>query len=89
MAEIGAIEMSESSAAQALAFAEAFHIDAARINPHGGAVVRGHPLGASGAVLVARLFTGMARGGGGGARLGLATLGALGGIGVAALFERV
>ena len=89
MAEIGAIEMSESSAAQALAFAEAFHIDAARINPHGGAVVRGHPLGASGAVLVTRLFTGMARGGGSGAPLGLATLGALGGIGVAALFERV
>lgn len=95
MADIGAIEMSESSAAQALAFAEAFHIDAARINPHGGAVVRGHPLGAAGAVLVARLFSALIRGdaardnGSGGPSLGLATLGALGGIGVAALFERV
>lgn len=90
MADIGVIEMSEASAAQALAFADAFHLDASRINPQGGAVVRGHPLGAAGAVLVTRLFTALARGGTTEprAKLGLATLGALGGIGVAAAFER-
>lgn len=86
--DIGLIEMSEASAAQALAYADAFHIDAARLSPEGGAVVRGHPLSAAGAVLVTRLFSGMARGGKAGPSLGLVTLGALGGIGAAALFER-
>ncbi|MFN3868363.1 MAG: thiolase family protein [Hyphomicrobiaceae bacterium] len=89
-AAIGIVEMSETSAAQALAFATALHVDPARISPEGGAIARGHPLGAAGPVLLARLFTALVRNPGPDAPTnGLATLGALGGIGVAALFERV
>ncbi|MBL8564264.1 MAG: thiolase family protein [Hyphomicrobiaceae bacterium] len=87
---VGVIEMSETSAAQVIAYAAALHIDPLRVSPEGGAVVRGHPLGASGAVLVARIFTALVRNPGPEAPThGLATLGALGGIGVATLFERV
>ena len=59
--DIGLVEMSESSAAQVIAMAEALGIDPDYINPEGGAVVRGHPLGAAGAVLVVRLFSGLVR----------------------------
>ncbi len=59
--DIGIVEMSETSAAQALALADTFGFDDALLNPDGGAVVRGHPLGAAGAVLVVRLFTRMVR----------------------------
>lgn len=87
---VGVIEMSETSAAQVIAYAAALHIDPLRLSPEGGAVVRGHPLGASGAVLLTRLFTALVRNPGPDAPAhGLATLGALGGFGVAALFERV
>jgi acetyl-CoA C-acetyltransferase len=88
--KVGVIELSESSAAQALAFAAELGIDADLVNPDGGAVVRGHPFGAAGAVLAARLFTRMARGQGGKTTaIGLAALGTMGGMGMAALFERV
>jgi acetyl-CoA C-acetyltransferase len=58
------------------------------LNPDGGAIARGHPYGAAGAVLIARLFTRMARGEEK-ADLGVATLGVMGGMGLAALFEAV
>src|SRR4029078_7198405 len=85
--DIGIIEMSESSAAQPIAFAQSFDLDEDLINPDGGAVARGHPLGAAGAVLVARLFTRMARAVEKRPKLGVAALGAQGGMGLAALFE--
>ncbi|MBA4171551.1 MAG: acetyl-CoA C-acyltransferase [Hyphomicrobium sp.] len=90
---IGVVELSESSAAQALAFGAELGIDPDIINPDGGAVVRGHPFGAAGAVLVTRLFTRMTRGASqGGAdgnrpTHGVAVLGTMGGMGLAALFE--
>jgi acetyl-CoA C-acetyltransferase len=87
--DIGVIEMSETSAAQAIALVQSLELDEDLLNPDGGAVARGHPLGAAGAVLVARLFTRMARGEAKGPRLGVATLGTLGGMGLAALFEAV
>jgi len=87
--DIGIIEMSESSAAQAIAFAQSFDLDEDLINPDGGAVARGHPLGAAGAVLIARLFTRMARAEDKRPKLGIAALGAQGGMGLAALFEAV
>jgi len=88
--DIGVVEMSENSAAQVIALAELLGVDLAKINPDGGAIARGHPLGAAGAVLVVRLFSSLVR-----AsqpvkpRFGLATLGANGGLGLAALFEAV
>jgi acetyl-CoA C-acetyltransferase len=87
---VGIIEMSESSAAQAIALIKIIGLDEEMVNPDGGAVVRGHPFGAAGAVLVARLFTRMVRQRNGSyPRYGIATQGAVGGLGLAALFEAV
>ncbi len=87
---VGVVEMSETSAAQALALANALGIDPDVLNPDGGALVRGHPLGASGAVLVVRLFSRLARNGAaGGPSYGVVTQGTIGGLGLAALFEAV
>jgi len=88
--DIGLVELSESSAAQAIAFARSLDIDPDKINLDGGAIARGHPFGASGAVLVARLYTNLVRRPKGDPpRYGLVSQGAIGGMGVAALFERV
>ncbi|MGD9670561.1 MAG: acetyl-CoA C-acyltransferase [Hyphomicrobiaceae bacterium] len=88
--DIGVIELSESSAAQAIAFVRSLDLDPSKINADGGAIVRGHPFGASGAVLVARLFTSLVRRAGAEpSRYGLVSQGAIGGMGLAALFERV
>jgi acetyl-CoA C-acetyltransferase len=87
---IGVIEMSESSAAQAIALTSSLEVDEAILNPDGGAIVRGHPFGAAGAVLVVRLFNRMARANGKKEpHHGIATLGTIGGMGLAALFEAV
>ena len=61
LANIDVIELGESSAVQAMAFRAAFALDEATLNPHGGQVARGHPLGAAGAVLVVRLFSDLIR----------------------------
>ncbi|MCB1505477.1 MAG: thiolase family protein [Hyphomicrobiaceae bacterium] len=88
-AQIGVVELSESSAAQAIAFTNALQLAPDIINPAGGAVVRGHPFGASGAVLVVRLFTTMARNTDESApKFGLVSQGAIGGLGLSALFAR-
>ena len=88
--QLGLVEMSETSAAQALAVRDAFDLDDAMLSPDGGALVRGYPLGAASAVSVVRLFTRMIRSPQNG-RLpyGAVTQGAIGGLGVAALFEAV
>ena len=83
------VEMSESSAAQAIAFCQALDLPEDVVNPDGGAIVRGHPLGAAGAVLVTRLFSGLAREKAESKpQFGVAALGAIGGLGLAALFAR-
>lgn len=87
---ISVFEVSEASAVQAIALGRMLGVDETAINPDGGAVVRGHPLAASGAVLVARLFSRLVRQDKSRAsRYGVAALGANGGLGLAALFERV
>jgi len=88
-ADIGVVELNESSAAQAIALIQSLDIDEDILNPDGGAVARGHPFAAAGAVLVTRLFTRMVRTKEEAPRLGVATLGTLGGMGLAALFEAV
>jgi acetyl-CoA C-acetyltransferase len=95
LATIAAIEMSETSAAQLIAFARHFGIDTDRINAGGGAIARGHPFGAAGAVLIVRLFSLLVRRAAAdtrspiGGAMGLAALSAIGGLGSAALFEAV
>jgi len=82
-----AIEFNEAFASQVLATMQALDLPMAATNLHGGAIALGHPYGASGAVLVVRLFTRMVRDEGGDA--GLAMLAAAGGLGVAAAFTPV
>ncbi|MDX2265270.1 MAG: thiolase family protein [Hyphomicrobiales bacterium] len=88
LADVSEVEFNEAFASQVIASLEAMgRIDAGAVNADGGALAFGHPFGASGAVIVTRLFSRMLAAGAGGG-LGLATLGAAGGLGVAALFER-
>jgi acetyl-CoA C-acetyltransferase len=74
-------EIMEAYAVQAIACIQGAGLDPATVNIGGGALARGHPVGASGAVLLARLFADMERG------HGLAAIAAAGGIGSALLLE--
>ena len=85
--DVGAIEFVEAFAGQVLACADALDLDPARICPEGGALALGHPWGASGAVLLVRLFSRMVRADG--PALGLAAVAIGGGMGLAALVTRV
>ena len=80
------VEINEAFAAQTLADGRALGFDWAKTNVNGGAVALGHPIGASGARIVATLLHELARRQG---RYGLATLCLGGGGSVAAAFERV
>lgn len=87
---IRSIEISESSAAQAIAVARELGFDEDLVNPQGGAIVRGHASAASGAILVVRLFTELVRAKGAAREgFGAAAQGAHGGLGLAAMFEAV
>ena len=79
--EADVIELNEAFAAQALADIRALGLDPDRVNPNGGAIALGHPIGASGARLVATLVHELRRRGG---RYGIAAL-CLGGGGSVAL----
>ncbi|SMF39127.1 acetyl-CoA C-acyltransferase [Pseudogulbenkiania subflava] len=57
--ELKWIELNEAFAAQALAVIRDLELDTARVNPHGGAIALGHPLGATGAIRTATLVHGM------------------------------
>lgn len=88
--DIGLYEIGETSAAQAIALTSALGLEESKLNPDGGPIARGHPLGASGAVLVVRLFTRMARSDAKDRpHFGIVAQGARGGMGLAALFEGV
>nr|WP_152992310.1 thiolase family protein [Nonomuraea pusilla] len=94
MARIEAVEIVEAFAAQVLAVTDALGLDplgadSGRVCADGGALALGHPWGASGAVVVTRLFSRLVRGGAEPGTLGLATAAVGGGLGVAALFEVV
>jgi acetyl-CoA C-acetyltransferase len=89
LADIDIVEFNEAFAAQVLACLDALAIGEEKVSLAGGAIALGHPFGASGAILVCRLFSEMVRNAGRRAeppRLGLATLGIAGGLGVASLF---
>ncbi len=85
LADIEAIELNEAFACQVLACIEGLGLDPARVNPDGGAIALGHPIGATGARILVTLLHGMAARG---EKLGLATLCISGGMGIAALVER-
>ncbi|MGH3490811.1 MAG: thiolase family protein [Actinopolymorphaceae bacterium] len=85
--DIGAIEFVEAFAGQVLACADALHLDPDRLCPDGGALALGHAWGATGAVVMVRLFTRMVREDG--PPLGLAAVAVGGGMGIAAVVRRV
>ncbi len=81
------VELMEAFAAQALATLAETGLPEPRTNPQGGALARGHPIGASGAILACRLFHALTTSGG--PSIGLAAIAAAGGLGSAALFTRL
>ncbi len=81
-ADLQGIEMMEAYAAQAIACAQMAGLDSARMNLSGGALARGHPIGASGAILAVRLFYQLQHG------YGLAAIAAAGGVGSAVVVRR-
>ncbi|MEV7010919.1 thiolase family protein [Streptosporangium sp. NPDC051022] len=91
---VTAVEIVEAFAAQVLAVTDALGLDplgpdSGRVCADGGALALGHPWGATGAVVVTRLFGRLVRAGAPPGTLGLATAAVGGGLGVAALFEVV
>jgi len=84
--DLDVVELNEAFAAQSLACIRELELDPARVNPNGGAIALGHPLGCSGARLVTTLLHEMARRG---HRYGLATMCIGVGQGIATIFERI
>ena len=85
VADLDLVESNEAFAAQALAVSQELGFDLARVNVNGGAIAIGHPIGASGARVLATLLHEMVRRD---ARKGLATLCIGGGMGIAMAVER-
>jgi acetyl-CoA C-acetyltransferase len=84
-AEIDQVELNEAFASQVLACLKDLPFERRRVNPDGGAIALGHPIGATGARILVTLLHGLAARGG---RRGVATLCVSGGMGLAALVER-
>jgi acetyl-CoA acyltransferase len=84
--QIDVIELNEAFAAQALAVMRLLGLDPERVNPNGGAIALGHPLGCTGAKLTATLLNELDRRGG---RYGMVTMCVGGGMGAAGIFERL
>ena len=59
--DIGWIELNEAFAAQSLAVIQELKLDSEKVNPLGGAIALGHPLGATGAIRIATLVSAMQR----------------------------
>ncbi len=83
---VGWIELNEAFAAQALAVMRQLGLDPARVNPLGGAIALGHPLGATGAIRVATLMAAMRRVPG--LQYGMISMCIGTGMGAAGVFER-
>ncbi|WP_138470367.1 beta-ketothiolase BktB [Poseidonocella sp. HB161398] len=86
VADLDVIESNEAFAAQACAVAAELELDPAKVNPNGGAVALGHPIGASGAIITTKLLHELVRTGG---RYGAATMCIGGGQGIALIVENL
>ena len=84
--DIDVIELNEAFAAQALSVIKEGGLDPAKVNPNGGAVALGHPLGCTGAKLTATLLRELKRRN---ARYGIVTMCIGGGMGAAGIFENL
>ncbi len=86
LSDIDVIELNEAFAAQALAVIQEAGLDPERVNPNGGAIALGHPLGCTGAKLTASVIRELKRRK---ARYGLVTMCVGGGMGAAGIFENL
>ncbi|MDB4896929.1 MAG: acetyl-CoA acetyltransferase [Firmicutes bacterium] len=84
LSEVGVFELNEAFAAQSLAVVQSLALDPARVNPNGGAIALGHPVGATGAIISCKLIAEMRRCG---LEYGIASLCIGGGQGIATLFR--
>ena len=84
--QIDVIELNEAFATQSLSVIKQAGLDPAKVNPNGGAVALGHPLGCTGAKLTASIVRELERRG---ARYGMVTMCVGGGMGAAGIFERL
>src|SRR5437016_5613065 len=84
--DIDVIELNEAFAAQALSVIKEAGLDPAKVNPNGGAVALGHPLGCTGAKLTATIIRELKRRNG---KYGIVTMCIGGGMGAAGIFENV
>jgi acetyl-CoA C-acetyltransferase len=84
--DMDVVESNEAFAAQALGVTKQTGMDAKKVNPNGGAVALGHPIGATGAILTVKAMYELHRTGG---RYGLITMCIGGGQGIAAIIERI
>jgi acetyl-CoA acyltransferase len=82
--DVGLFEINEAFASQAIYCIQELGIDMAKVNPNGGAIALGHPLGCTGAKLCATLMANMKRMG---VKYGIESMCIGGGMGAAALFE--
>jgi acetyl-CoA C-acetyltransferase len=85
-ADMDVVESNEAFAAQALAVTKDLGLDPAKVNPNGGAVALGHPIGATGAILTVKALYELERTH---KRYALVTMCIGGGQGIAAIFERI
>ncbi|MFC2970306.1 acetyl-CoA C-acetyltransferase [Acidimangrovimonas pyrenivorans] len=86
ISDIDLFEVNEAFAAVVLRFMQAFDVDADKVNVNGGAIAMGHPLGATGAIIIGTLLDELERTGKG---TGLATLCIASGMGAATIIERL
>ena len=86
ISDIDLFEVNEAFASVVLRFMQAFDVDPAKVNVNGGAIALGHPLGATGAIIVGTLLDELERTG---KSTGLATLCIASGMGAATIIERV
>ena len=84
--DIGVIELNEAFASQTLAVLKVLGIDPAKVNPHGGAIALGHPMGCTGAKLTATILREMQRKN---HKYGMVTMCIGGGMGAAGIFENL
>jgi acetyl-CoA acyltransferase len=84
--DLGVIELNEAFASQALAVVRDLGLDPEIVNPNGGALAMGHPLGATGAILTVKVLDELERRD---QELGLVTMCVGGGMGAAGVFERI
>lgn len=85
-ADLDVIESNEAFAAQAIAVTQTLELDPAKVNPNGGAVALGHPVGATGSIIIIKTLAELDRIDG---RYGMVTMCIGGGQGIALILERI